>query len=136
MKKYIILTGSIIDVGGSQLYSKNKKKYLEEKGWDVSIYSFQRGQILIDELKGCSNNIIHNLKFSPNLFSAKIKKKVIDEIIWEKNYEEVVVESHSINLSLWGEMIAQKVNGKHVIVLVDETFEKLTGRPIKIGNLS
>ena len=38
MKKYIFFTGTLSNVGGGQIYIRNKKRFLESKGYDVYIF--------------------------------------------------------------------------------------------------
>lgn len=125
MKRYIILTSSIAGVGGGQIYSKNKKKFLEDHGWHVDIFSFGKGTILISELSFDKNNVIRELKQSPKLFTNSQRENIIKLISREGEYQETIIESHTINLAIWGEFIAERIGGKHFIFLLTESFSDL-----------
>ena len=62
MKKYIILLGAIRNVGGAQVYTANKLKYMEEKGWEPHAFFFVDGEITINYLLRFKNNYIPELQ--------------------------------------------------------------------------
>ena len=51
MKKYIILTNSITNMGGGQMFAANKSLYLRERGWDVSIFFSNPKGVVIGQTK-------------------------------------------------------------------------------------
>lgn len=130
MKKYILLTGSIVNIGGGQIYCKNMKEYLEENDWEVEIYSFVEGEIIIPNLEKFKNNIIVELKQFPNLHTNKMQQKILKKFCKGDAFDEVIIESHTINLAIWGELIAKKIGGKHFSYLLTETFSCLTREKI------
>ncbi|MFW6008656.1 MAG: hypothetical protein ACOCP8_05250 [archaeon] len=128
MKKYIILTNTIGRIGGAQIYSRNKKIFLEEKGWEVEIISFIKGNIYIEDLKEYDKNVIGELRHPPSLFTKVKKEKIISKIVGDSDYcdyIETIVESHTINLSLWGELIAERIEGQHIAYILTEEFGNL-----------
>lgn len=134
-KIYIILTGIIYDIGGGQIYINNKREYLEKKNWEVHIFSYRYGKtIRINELKKYEKNVNRALKYPPGLLSNNDRNRLIDTIIFrvglkpgvEKLYNEIVIESNTIPISMWGELIAEKLNCKHIIYLLYEHFPKFS----------
>lgn len=125
MKNYIFLTYSISNIGGSQIYIRNKYIYLEREGWDVYIYSYQNGTILINELSKFKKNIINELEYPINYYSKKMQAKVVDRIInnINRNCDITIIESNSIGLATWGEFIAKRIKCKNFVYLVSETFK-------------
>lgn len=121
MNTYIFLTFSIIGVGGSQIYTRNKALYLKEHGWNVVIVSALEGEILIEDLKLYEFCIIPELRFKPHIYSKKVIGKILKKISAEiPTKGDVIIESHSISLSFWGELLAQRVNGLNFVFTLEE----------------
>ncbi|MCB5288153.1 MAG: hypothetical protein LHW64_10190 [Candidatus Cloacimonetes bacterium] len=130
-KLYMIFTGTIYEAGGGQIYTRNKVDYLKENGWAVFVFSLNRGQLMINELKDFEKNVFPLLKFEPSLFSVKniscIIKAIMEQIQKEvsiNNCSEIIIESHTIPLSLWGEVIAESLNCKHFVYLLQERYHR------------
>jgi len=138
-KHYIFLTGTIYDVGGAQIYLRNKSKYLRENGWIVYIFSYRYGnRIVISELQNYHNQIIRELKYFPVVFSEKnvneTKKKIVEKLEITKNEREndtLIIESHQVSTSLWGEIIAQRLKCKHISYLLYEVYAKQSNHILK-----
>ena len=65
MKKYIILTPAIGDMGGAQMYVANKTSYFEKKGWNVSVFFFQSfSKILIKSLEPFRKNLVKDMQYA------------------------------------------------------------------------
>ena len=77
MKKYVILTSSIIGIGGAQLYTRNKLNFLKERGWEVEVLSFSEGDIVFNELKEYEKSIVRALYHVPQLHTEKFKDSLI-----------------------------------------------------------
>jgi len=121
MKSFILFCRAIIDVGGSQLYARNKAIYYKSKGWDVKIFSFRSGAIYIQGLEEYESCIFPEIGFPSFLYSKKEKERILKSILsFIYKSEEYVIESDSILLSSWAEELAQKVHGKHFLYLLDE----------------
>lgn len=131
MKKYIILTPNITNIGGAQIYVANKKKFLEEAGWKVEIYSIVEGQIIIKDINIFKNNIIKELLYSPLLYSKTKRLHIVNRLLKKDNFEELIIESNTIPLALWGEIVAKQTNGKHIIYLLNEYFEDFSNSIFK-----
>jgi hypothetical protein len=124
--KYIFLNNTLSNIGGAQLYIKNKLKYLKCKSWDVYIFqSRNSGEILIDELKKEPHYVFEHLKYPPNHFTKHTRNKVIVEIISQINIDEngiAVIESHNLSTAQWGELLAKELRCKNFIYLLGEGF--------------
>lgn len=125
--KYIILTNVITGsgIGGGGVYVRNKIKFLNENNIDVTAFSSMHGngdKTIFPELKMFEENIIHELRYPPNYFSKRKINKVINKIlkIINPQNEEIVVESLHVNQALWGEILAEKCNGKNFVYLIGE----------------
>ena len=73
--------------------------------------------------------VIDELDFYPTVFNQKVAIKLIEKILEEIDYktgDEIIIESHTEYLAMWGEMIAKKINAKHIIYLLGEHFDGLS----------
>lgn len=133
MKKYIILTNSITNMGGGQMFAANKSIYLREHGWDVAIYfSNPKGDIFIPELKKYANNCISEFNYPIYYYSKKKRLKILTSITQGISLgDEVVIESHTYIFRYWGELLAKIVGGKHIIDDVEEVIPEPNIRELK-----
>lgn len=122
MKKYVMITPTIANMGGAQMYVYNKITSYKDKGWRVNVFAGQGGNVLIKPLE--SNSIIVNeINFANYHFSLSIQVSIIDKIssiILDHDYDEIIIESTSISNSTWAESIAKNVGAKHIIFLLQE----------------
>ena len=129
MKKYVILTG-IVGIGGSIIYTRNKKIFLEREGWNVEVFSSEKGNVVFEELKCFEKNYVSELRFPPDLCNEKQRKNIIymitDKILSGQMFDEIIIESHFIPGALWGEAIAELIHAKHLIYLLNEIFPFLS----------
>ncbi len=121
MKRYILLS-TFFDMGGGQLYTRNKTDYLKKNGWKVDVYTGRTGQLMLSEMSEYENNYYKELNFSPFYASPKRRKEIIDIISQDRDYEEIVIESAKQPMALWGELIAANLGAKHVFFDLDENF--------------
>lgn len=124
MKSYVFLTNSMGGYSGGPTYVRNKKLFLKEKGWNVTVFDstgMSNAKIVIETLKRYESNRYKELFYYPQLLRKSRREHVISEII-EKigKSENIVIESNTPALSLWGEMIAQRIGAKHIIYLLSE----------------
>lgn len=125
-KNYILLTGTIFGIGGGQLYTRNKAVFLRETGWNVLVFSALNGTVRISGLEDDASNVIPQLSRNPSLFPAAERKKVLEMLgnSLKSPESHTVIESHTIEASLWGEMLAEKIKGKHFVYLLGENFAR------------
>lgn len=121
-KKYVLLTRGITGLSGNPRYVNFKCKYLKENGWDVVvIWSHNIGNLELEHVKPFANNVIHELQFFPSWFNRFDQNKVVDkmmEIIGSAG--KIVIESNKLQLAAWGELLAKKLNVKHVSFITTE----------------
>lgn len=121
-KKYIIIIPSIINMGGAQMYVRNKVVYLQENGWKVDLISAQSGKVYIPELRQF-NCIIPELCFDYYLFSKKKREHIVDSLvgrILDYDYDDIVIESTCIPACTWAEVLAERCNARHLAYLLQE----------------
>lgn len=127
MSKLYIILGFKAGISGGQIYVYNKTKYLEKYGWKVTVIDPIDSQpIYIEYLQKFKKNIVKELNTKPYFLSKKQKNEVLNRLIslsgWNKEFDDVVVESNTIAFSLWGELLAKKLNAKHLALLIDAFF--------------
>lgn len=125
MKKlYLIITPTIKLVGGAQIYSLNKLRYYRKEGWDtILLHANLRGAIVIDEMNKYKDCYVDEFKFISCLFSEKKVNTLINKIVKTyqlTDYSTIIIESHNIETSTWGELIAERVGAKHFVFLLSE----------------
>lgn len=128
MKKYLILTPSISNMGGSEMFTANKSKYLREHGWGVNVFYFNtRGEVMIPELEKYKGNCIPELLLRIEHFTKIYRNKIISRIIEGINDDDqVVIESHLFNLGIWGELIAQRIGAKNILNFMEENIGEVS----------
>ncbi len=122
MKYYVFLTSTIARVGGAQLYIARKCDYLIDKGWSVIICHFNPGDIMIEFNVNIRTELIYELGCSPSLFSIKHINRILNRIIKCEVTDNIVIESHSVNLAYWGEILTSKFSTQHLIYLLSENL--------------
>ena len=123
MKRYVFLTNSIRNMGGAQMYMRNKMTFLRKHGWTPTVYFYNDGIILIPELKEFERNRIIELGYSISVFRKKKVHKIVEKIASDLNdAEECVFESHVYHMGYWAEEIARRLNGRSVLYFLHEGF--------------
>lgn len=116
MRRYVIITPNLTNMGGAQMYVRNKSVYMQEKGWNVGVISQKQGKIYIDDLIKY-DVIIPDLAFSPYLYTTKKQQNIIEKCcgyICDDKYEEIIIESSCLWMAEWSELIARRCNARHL----------------------
>lgn len=121
MKKYVMLVNGIVGMGGGQMYTKNKLSYMRDIGWEVLAFSGHTGEIVIPELREYEGLIEHILISSPLIYPNDTVESVLEHIAERiGSFDEAVIESGSGHMALWGELLAKRLNCKHMVHLLEE----------------
>lgn len=118
---FVFMTPSIVNIGGAQLYVSRKKEYLESLGWQVLILSCVEGKITIPGLRDSETLIIPMLRMPLSITSESKRAKVIKGITLPMA-DSIVVESHTIYLSIWAEYIFKERSVKKICYPLMEAF--------------
>ena len=122
MKKYVFIVPSVANMGGAQMYIRNKVLYLRKRGWIVDVILAQGGVAKLTELQEF-DCVIPELAFDILYYSKKKKIKVIETIIKRINTvgsDGMVIESTCISESSWAEAVASRIGAKHISFLLQE----------------
>lgn len=129
--QYVFLTNSIRNMGGAQMYLRNKLLFLEERGWRVAIFFFNDGDILIPELQRFSSFCIPELRLPVTTISKKRALKVLSrmkELIG--NADNCIIETHVYHMSFWAELLAKETKGRNLLCFLHENYPKLSRKEI------
>ena len=126
---YIFLTDGIGNMGGAQMYIRNKLCYLENKGWNVMIFYFSEGSVMIDEFKKFIPYRLPILKIPIQMATKKEISAFLNTVkALVHQGSDVVIESVLYGLAFWGELLAQFVGGKSVFFPLTESLPIANGR--------
>ena len=126
-KYYFIFTQEIHSVGGMQLYTAGKSKYLEEAGWKTVVFHPDYSK------RGCAYSYLDRyevhacpiIELPPVAYSSRIVSSVTD---WMHSFVDdttnsiVYVESQYDIAALWAEEFAKSVGGIHINFNCNEIF--------------
>lgn len=122
MKKYIFIAPTVANMGGAQMYIRNKMLWLKQQGWDVDIIVAQGGAAKLVDLQRFEC-VVSELAFDILNFSEKKKVKVVNKIVHRigaVKTDNVVIESTCISETLWAEAVAKRIFAKHFVYLLQE----------------
>lgn len=129
MKKlYIFLTYNIARVGGIETYVAGKTAYLKENGWAVKVlyHGFHHVKSLYENLDEFEDGAFPEFTCPPFQMSRKSVVRSLDRMVRYigdcSGYDTVYMESHDDRLSQWGELIAERIGAKHLIILLNERY--------------
>lgn len=123
MKTYIFVIRRITYISGAIQYVYNKTNYLESKGWRVLIFSALHGPLYVEKFRKYKNYIYPQFYLTPNCFTKKEVNKVINKIIEDVGSCEegqCIVESDAVQRAVWAELIASRLNCRHLCLFVRE----------------
>ena len=121
MKNYIFLNTSIAGVGGAELYISHKCEHLKHLGYDVYVFSFERGNIAIKNLLQFEKFVLPELKVPFRRSNAYIRRKILSVFCNLDLKGQIIIESNIDNLNTWGEFIAKSIKAYHICYLLPET---------------
>lgn len=123
---YLILRSNLTGMGGAHMYVRNKAIYKMSKGFFVCIISSTKGNIVIHDLQKYQEFILPELALSPRSFGTRARNSILSkalDFVGLKNKEDnLFIESNDTVMALWGELLAEKTNGKHFCFILNENF--------------
>lgn len=122
MKKYVFFASSICNMGGQEQYLNNKSKRLLANGFDVYIFSYANGNVLLNGLKRFKSYINPILRLEPYLYKPCDMEKYLSwlEHIVKPKENDVYVESTVAPQAEWGELFSERICAKHIIIDLQE----------------
>lgn len=120
MRKYIILTNGLAGVSGGIIYIRNKIDFMKKNGWCVNVAYANAGHIYIDDLKQHKNQFDF-LSTYPAAYNNKQIDKFLNVLVDVLGCdEECIIETTIYRMACWGELLAQKCHGRHIICMLTE----------------
>ena len=128
MSCYVVLTPELGNMGGAQMYINNKVSYLKKNGWDVQVFYYKKGgEIKLPELVPYKDNYIKDFRsafyYVPKWYLRKIARFISEKI---GKSDDIVIESHLVELAYWGEALAKQLGARHICNFLEEQVEPLT----------
>lgn len=118
MTKYLIFTYEICNLGGGQLYVQRRAKYLTEKGFDVRVVVFFHDPSyfpLENDFSGIPFYVIPEMgRTSSCLTNSKVNNIIGDLLNMLGKNDDIYIESHTLTLIEWGELVAMRCQAKHL----------------------
>lgn len=130
MKTYVFLTNSITNMGGAQMLLRNKMADLENNGWNVVVFYYYKGNVLIPELKKFEGKYrIPELKNDFRTYTRREAFNAIERMaLIIEDTTNVIIESDFYHFGYWGELLAKRVNGINLLFFITEDFKKLNSK--------
>ena len=122
--KYVIL-GQLAGIGGWQLYIDARASYLTEREYEVCLISISKeSEIKLPTLLNSNHLCIPEVHLPPASYSKKQQDIILNKIysFLGTNNEEMTIESTDMNLSMWGEIIAEHYNARNFSYLLHSHF--------------
>ena len=136
-KLYIFFTYDISTVGGTQMYTAGKARYLQSRGWQVAIFcdhfikdhsdipylnQYMHPNAGMDFLARPPYKIRqHEIKYCLNFMVRQLN-------ISDPNDYEILIESHADVQAYWAELLALVLGARHFFVACNEVFRNFPGR--------
>lgn len=124
IKKYIFFTFGISNIGGAELYMRQKLLYVKSLGFEpLIIYVKRTGPVYINEFMDLSF-AVPEIAYPPKFFLKNKRKKILGKIlsiIGDVN-KETIIESHLVHLAMWGELAASVFSGTNFLYLLSENY--------------
>lgn len=129
-KIYILIGGAGGYVSGGVIYHRNKALFMKERGWIVHYISCCHGKVYVDGLETFIVGTFTFLVKNAFLYPERYRKKMLDYIIRKlPNIKgEIVIETGTDCTAYWGELLAERLQGKHIVTLLDEYNENITSK--------
>lgn len=131
MKHYVFLTANIYPIGGMQKYIAGKAAYLKKQGWKVNAFfcGHDGDDCAIASLNEYKDDEIEELEKLPGEWTKRIRRRAIERMVSRilengEIVEQILIESQTDVLSLWGELLAERLKAKNVCFVCAEVFRK------------
>lgn len=120
-KTYIFFGTGITSISGAPLYYQRKKRYLEQLGWHVCIFSFVEGTAAILDLKQFETFVVPELKYLPVFYSRSMQDGILNRLQrLIPPCSECIIESNRPLIAPWAELLAERLQAKHILFCLDE----------------
>lgn len=101
---------------------------MEQRGWNIVAIPTSNGkEVYIKGLERFHGRYVPFIHDMPNDYTQKQRRKLVDylETFVPKGQSEIVIETGTDYTAYWGEELARRVKGKHIVVFLDEENSRL-----------
>jgi len=119
-----IVTPRVSGMGGAQLYALRRIHFLKKKGIYAMLLVTDDTNFILEKQFGDVSILVHKDLAKPVFYySDQDRDNIIQSICSELHIfsQNLVLESHSLRLSIWCELIAGRLKCKHIIYPLNET---------------
>lgn len=124
--EYIIFARSIVGIGGAEIYVRNKVKFLQNLGINVTVISVLNGEIKINDFLKWKSNIVQECIFDPFYYSNTQRKSILRKLRGKLNIDslnkKIIIESSFIQGALWSELLCNELKAQNFVFLLDDVF--------------
>lgn len=135
MKKYIIVTYEVSNMGGGQLYVLRRCNHLKELNYDVAIVVYHEGEYfpLRAHFESVPIIFIPEVGDASAKVSTKRKKEILSYIkSLVSDCQDIYIESHTLYCAEWGELFAATCHARHLAYpLAEPLFSNVRFSPAK-----
>lgn len=126
MKTYIMMFGIANIVAGGPIYNANKIKFLEQYGWNIVVFPIDSGKIYIKPLEKYNNKSCDFIRFPPCIFCEQQVERFVEQMACSIPVsDQLIVETGTDYTALWGELLANRLKARHIIMFLDEKNENV-----------
>jgi len=119
-----IVTPRVSGMGGAQLYALRRIQFLKKKGIHAMLLVTDDTNFILEKQFGDVSILVRKDLAKPVFYySDQNLDKIIHSICSDLHIfsQNLVLESHSLRLSIWCELIASRLKCKHIIYPLNET---------------
>lgn len=129
MRTYIIICCFADKIAGGPIYYSNKVRYMEEQGWNVVVIPADTGKkAAVPGLAKYFGPYVPYLGYMPSEFNKRQRERIMAQLMSfvPDNQDEIVIETGNDYTAYWGELLAQRIKAKHVVIFLDENNPFIT----------
>lgn len=127
-RTYILIGAAGGFISGGPIYQRNKAVYMKQQGWNVYYLSCCHGKVFVHGLEEFIVGVFTFLCKPAFCYPKKYQARLLDYILNRipKISDEIVIETGTDYTAYWGELLAERVKGKHIVGLLDEYNDHIT----------
>ena len=118
---YVFFTAISNCITGGLIYVRNKIKYLKQIGWKVVVFPTNDGPVYIEGLEDYRSKEFLFLQYHPSQLNKYQLNYCIKKIVDKVQINDcIIIETGTDFTSYWGELLAARLNCRHIIFFLDE----------------
>lgn len=133
MKTYIIICAFADKIAGGPIYDANKVKYMKEKGWNAVVVRTDVGKrAAIPGMEEYFDNFFSEAGYMPTEFTKSQRERLLHILLSfvPRDAGEIVIETGNDYSAYWGELLAERIGARHIIIFLDEQNPFVDARTI------